>query len=128
MHESYRVSRKVIAVWNGAALCYRAGVVRIRIRPRGVSLTAHAESRLLDLVDEQSIASVPLSCRGARCGLCLLRVERGANCFHPPGPPELETLRALGAGRHERLGCQLWLLPGAQGEAELLVLSEAAEG
>lgn len=100
-------------------------MVRILIQPRGVWLeAAEGGERLLDLVDEQSIASVPLSCRGAHCGICRLQVARGAGCFEPPGIPERETLAALGAGSGERLGCQLRVAPGSSGEAELLLLSE----
>jgi ferredoxin len=101
-----------------------AEVVRILIQPRGVLLeTTEAGARLLDLLDEQSVAGVPLSCRGARCGVCRVRVERGLECFEPPGLPERETLTALGAGAAERLGCQLRLAAGVRGEAELALLS-----
>jgi ferredoxin len=100
-------------------------VLRIVIQPRGVLLeAAEGGERLLDLVDEQSIASVPLSCRGAHCGICRLRVARGAGCFEPPGSLERETLAALRAGSGERLGCQLRVAAGSSGEAELLLLSE----
>jgi ferredoxin len=103
-------------------------VLRILIQPRGVLLeAAEGGERLLDLVDEQSIASVPLSCRGAHCGICRLRVLRGAGCFEPPGRLERETLAALGAGSGERLGCQLRLAPGASGEAELLLSEPPAD-
>jgi ferredoxin len=104
-------------------------VLRILIQPRGVLLeAAEGGERLLDLLDEQSIASVPLSCRGAHCGICRLRVVRGASCFEPPGRLECETLAALGAGTGERLGCQLRLAPGSSGEAELLLSEAPADG
>ncbi len=68
-----------------------------------------------------------MSCRSGRCGICRLRVRRGSACFEPPGSLEVETLRGLGAQDDERLGCQLWLAAGARGDAELLLLSEAAD-
>jgi ferredoxin len=105
-----------------------ARVVRIWIQPRGLSLTAEPGARLVDIVDEQSIASVPLSCRGAHCGICRLRVARGAGCFEPAGRAERETLAAQGAGADERLLCQLWLVRDACGEAELELLNAPSAG
>ena len=100
-------------------------MLRILIKPRGVLLeVAEDGARLLDLVDDQQqVASVPLSCRGAHCGICRLRVARGGDSFEPPSGVERDTLAALGAGPDERLGCQLRVAPGARGEAELSLLS-----
>jgi ferredoxin len=99
-----------------------AGVVRILIQPRGVLLAAtEPGGRLLDLLDEQQVASVALSCRGARCGICRLEVVRGAECFEPAQRAERETLAALGVGANVRLGCQLRLAGAASGEAELRI-------
>lgn len=104
-------------------------MVRVLIQPRGVSLeAAEGGARLLDLVDDQCIVSVPLACRGARCGICRLRVVRGLDAFAPPLPAERETLVALRAGSDERLACQLRLAPGASGEAELCLLSAGPGG
>lgn len=124
------MSRKTLAVRNlPGALCYGGGVLRILIQPRGVALeAAEGGERLLDLVDDQCIGGVALACRGARCGICRLRVVRGVDCFAPPAAAERETLGALGAGADERLACQLRLAPDASGEVELHLLSAPPVG
>jgi ferredoxin len=73
-----------------------------------------------DLEDTTLVSGVPLSCRGARCGACRVRVVRGENAIIAPRADELDTLRILGAGPDERLACQLQLRADGQRSVELV--------
>jgi ferredoxin len=103
-------------------------VLRVRLRPVQIQLQSLGDERLLDCLDEHAIAAlergessasgVPLSCRGARCASCRVRVVHGAELLAPAGPVELDTLRLTGAAPDERLACQIWFQHG-EGEIDL---------
>ncbi|HEX6243945.1 MAG TPA: 2Fe-2S iron-sulfur cluster-binding protein, partial [Polyangiales bacterium] len=88
-------------------------MLHIRLEPLGIELTSASDSRLIDLLDDvddtKLVAGVPLSCRGARCGVCRVRVVRGESAIIAPRADERDTLRILGADPDERLACQLEL-------------------
>ena len=83
-------------------------MIRVRFASEGFELDLPAGERLLDAIDEQGITGLaPLACRGATCGTCRVRVERGAALLMSPASDEQRTLRELGCGADERLACQL---------------------
>ena len=88
-------------------------MLQIRLEPLGIELSCASEGRLIDLLDDvedaRVVAGVPLSCRGARCGVCRVRVLQGAGAIIAPRVDEQDTLAALGAGDQERLACQIEL-------------------
>lgn len=61
--------------------------------------------RLVDARDEVR-APIPLSCRSATCGTCLVEVVEGGGLLEPPNEAERELLALLDAGVRERLACQ----------------------
>jgi ferredoxin len=103
-----------------------AAMVRIRVLPHGTEWTAQGPARLLDLLDDRGGAGLPVSCRGANCGICRVRVKRGGDLLEPAAPRELEVLASAGAGGDERLGCQIFLRDQAEGELELSLSSSSA--
>jgi ferredoxin len=103
-----------------------AAMVRIRILPHETEWTAEGPERLLDLLDDGGGGQLPVSCRGANCGVCRVRVLRGADLLEPALPRERETLAAAGARADERLACQLLVSSGAEGELELLLSSSSS--
>jgi ferredoxin len=108
-------------------------VLRIRLQPLLIEFESQGAERLLDRLDEHTLdaldrpasasaagpTSVPVSCRGARCGSCRVAVLRGAEHLVEAQPDERDTLRLCGAAAHERLACQIWLRPAASGEVDL---------
>jgi ferredoxin len=93
-------------------------VVRVRFTSEGFELDLPEGERLLDALDEQGLASrARVQCRGATCGSCRVRVERGAGLLLPATREEQRTLAELGSPQGERLACQL-VCTGA-GEVEL---------
>lgn len=94
-------------------------MLRIRIQPSGALLYSEGRARLIDLIDDTEGTGMPLSCRGARCGICRVRVARGGTSLADAAPDECETLAALGASADERLACQIWLRDAATGEVVL---------
>ena len=104
------------------------GVVRITLQPLGLTLHSEGALRLLDLLDERDEQILPFSCRSANCGVCRVRVVRGAALLSPKTKGEEDTLRGLHASADERLACQLRLTPGSSGEVELQVRSRGAPG
>lgn len=101
-------------------------MVRIRILPHLAELTAEGPVRLLDVLDDRGGVGLPLSCRGANCAICRVRVLRGRELLEPPVAREQDTLRANGAGADERLACQICLVSAAHGELELALSSSSA--
>jgi ferredoxin len=103
-----------------------AAMVRIRIFPHDdAEWTAEGPARLLDLLDDRG-GGLPVSCRGANCGVCRVRVRRGADLLAPAERRERETLDLLHAASDERLGCQVQLRDQADGEL-VLMLSSSSE-
>lgn len=49
---------------------------------------------------------IEFDCREADCGICICRVNAGAENLSPPTPPEADFLRAMHADANERLACQ----------------------
>jgi ferredoxin len=98
-------------------------MIRIRLQPLALELASRGDERLLDLVDDavaaRTLAGVPLSCRGARCGVCRVRVLRGVGSLAAAGGHECDTLRLLGADADERLACQICIRAGASEDVEL---------
>ena len=83
-------------------------VTRVRFTSAGFELDLPAGERLLDALDEHELASrARVQCRGATCGACRVRVERGASLLMPAGREERRTLGELGCDESERLACQL---------------------
>jgi ferredoxin len=64
-----------------------------------------AGERLLDLLDEQEVAGLPVACRGATCAACLVQIVAGGELLDPASAEERRTLAGLGA--EGRLGCQI---------------------
>jgi ferredoxin len=105
-------------------------VLRIRLQPQGVVLESSGAERLLDCLDEHALDQIerdpaqidattfPVSCRGARCASCRVRVLHGAQHLQPAAADELDTLRLCGAAPEERLACQV-TLRDTSGEIEL---------
>jgi ferredoxin len=87
--------------------------------PATVVVTSPDGGRLLDLVDAAALR-VPLSCRSADCGACLIEVLEGEEQLLPPDAREMAGLQALdplGAERDRtylrlRLACQARMRPG----------------
>jgi len=80
----------------------------LRLVPDGRSLPLAAGERVLDALDEAWLGTgLPTACRAGNCGACVVAVVAGADQLDPPHAREGETLRAIGAGPSERLGCQL---------------------
>jgi ferredoxin len=93
-------------------------VVRVRFTSEGFELDLPEGERLLDALDEQGLASrARVQCRGATCGSCRVRVERGASLLMAAEPGELRVLADLGCTQGERLACQL--VCTGDGELEL---------
>jgi ferredoxin len=88
--------------------------IRVRFEPAGVELTARAGERLLDLADEHPQLGLPLACRAANCGSCLVEVRSGGRQLEPPSARERDELSACGAGPGQRLGCQLSIMSTTQ--------------
>jgi ferredoxin len=61
--------------------------------------------------------ALEFDCRKADCGICLLRVEAGADALSPPTPAERDFLKAMRADPDERLACQCRVL----GDVRLVV-------
>jgi ferredoxin len=101
-------------------------MVRIRVLPYLAELTVEGPARLVDVLDEHGGGGLPLSCRGATCATCRVRVQRGQELLEPAASRELETLHAVGAAADERLGCQIGLRADAHGELELALSSTSA--
>ena len=66
------------------------------------------------------MTGVPLSCRGARCGACRVRVAAGHSSLSEARQDERATLTWLGAGTDERLACQLELRADAREDVTLV--------
>jgi ferredoxin len=103
-----------------------ACVVRIRIFPHGAELVGVGPARLLDLIDDREGVGLPVSCRGGNCGICRVRVLRGAELLEQASRRERETLHFAQARAEERLGCQLSLCVDASGLLELELSSTDA--
>lgn len=93
-------------------------MLHIRLEPLGIELRCATDTRLIDLLDDiedtKVVSGVPLSCRGARCGVCRVSVVRGQSAIIAPRSDERESLRLLGATAEERLACQLDLRADAE--------------
>ena len=81
--------------------------VRVRFEPSGLELDVSEGERLLDVVAEHLSLGLPVACRAGNCGICRLRVRAGTAALELPTSLEQRALAELGAGRDERLGCQL---------------------
>jgi 2Fe-2S ferredoxin len=77
-----------------------------------VQVDLPAGGRLVDARDDVR-APVPLSCRSATCGTCLVEVLEGGALLAPPADAERELLSLLDAGERERLACQAVVRGGA---------------
>lgn len=80
--------------------------VLLRLLPDGQTATAQPGEALIDLIDERSLA-IPLGCRSAHCGSCLVRVRSGASALLPASDWERETLARLCGDADARLGCSI---------------------
>ena len=78
----------------------------------GRALVCRSGGRLLDILDELGESSLPIECRAAHCGACLVKVAAGVDALLPPSPEEQRTLKALRASPDERLGCQIVVKSG----------------
>lgn len=89
------------------------GTVRLELGASpAVDLHLPDGGRLVDARDEAR-APIPLSCRSATCGTCLVEVLEGGALLEPPGEAERELLHLLDAGERERLACQARVQPGS---------------
>jgi ferredoxin len=73
----------------------------------GKEFCARAGERLLDVLDDEGAHELPVSCRGANCGVCRVTVLEGQSALEPPMAAERELLMQCHAQRNERLGCQI---------------------
>ena len=62
---------------------------------------------VVDVVDDHPQVGIPLACRSANCGICLVRVESGMEALAPPAEDEAQVLSHLGGDPDVRLGCQI---------------------
>ena len=98
-------------------------MARLLLLPSAAKLQLSPGERLLDALDEQCEqreTGLPLACRAANCGSCLLRVVRGASSLELAQPREHELLAQLGATADQRLGCQI-VLACEPSEGELVL-------
>jgi ferredoxin len=49
---------------------------------------------------------IEFDCRGADCGICVLRITAGREHLSPPTREEADFLKAMRAAPDERLACQ----------------------
>lgn len=56
---------------------------------------------------EKKVEAIEYDCRKADCGVCLIRILRGAENISPPTTREKDYLQAMAARADERLACQL---------------------
>jgi adenylate cyclase len=102
-----------------------AASLRVRMEPAGVELDVPAGERLLDAADAQARPGLPVACRAASCGACLVRVLHPDAPFEPPAARERELLATLGATPDQRLGCQLRARASLPRNVGIVVLSAA---
>ncbi|MGJ4889640.1 adenylate/guanylate cyclase domain-containing protein [Bradyrhizobium sp. HKCCYLRH3099] len=136
-----------ISAWIAAAALLVAGATIVVFRhiallaapkvaitfPGGATLQAAIGPTLLDSIRSHDVAD-PSACGGrARCGLCRVRVEKGAETLAAPGAAERAVLTDLAAPDNVRLACQI--RPKAPltvtpliGDAETLVPIAAQDG
>lgn len=81
--------------------------MRLRWHPGSLEFQVAPGERLMDVLDEQAGATLPMACRAANCGTCRVRVVAGARLIHAPDDWELSVLARYEAASDERLGCQL---------------------
>ena len=62
---------------------------------------------VVDVADDHPHVGIPLACRSANCGICLVRVESGMEALAPPAEDEAQVLSQLGGDPDVRLGCQI---------------------
>ncbi|MGJ4996631.1 2Fe-2S iron-sulfur cluster-binding protein [Bradyrhizobium sp. HKCCYLS3077] len=101
--------------------------------PGGATLQAAIGPTLLDSIRSHDLAD-PSACGGrARCGLCRVRVEKGAESLAAPSRAERAVLDELAAPGNVRLACQI--RPAAPltvtpliGEVEMLAPIAAQDG
>jgi len=75
--------------------------------PDGASADVDRGEVGVDIFDEHPQIAVPLSCRSAHCGSCLVRVVGGAADLEPASDWERQTLAKFGDDPALRLGCSL---------------------
>ncbi|UFZ05325.1 adenylate/guanylate cyclase domain-containing protein [Bradyrhizobium ontarionense] len=73
----------------------------------GETVQAAIGPTLLEIISSNNL-SHQSECGGrARCGLCRVRIDQGADTLPPLAPEERATLARLGASDHVRLACQI---------------------
>ncbi|MFC5324307.1 adenylate/guanylate cyclase domain-containing protein [Bradyrhizobium oligotrophicum] len=73
----------------------------------GATVQAAVGPTLLEIISSNNLPD-PSDCGGrARCGLCRVGVEQGADTLPPPDPAERAALARLGAADNVRLACQI---------------------
>ncbi|MGC2779477.1 MAG: adenylate/guanylate cyclase domain-containing protein, partial [Bradyrhizobium sp.] len=73
----------------------------------GETVQAAIGPTLLETIRSNNL-SHQSECGGrARCGLCRVRLDQGADTLPPPAPEERTALARLGASDHVRLACQI---------------------
>lgn len=53
---------------------------------------------------------IEFDCRKADCGICIVRIDAGADNLSAPTPSEADFLQAMRAASNERLACQTRIL------------------
>ena len=84
--------------------------VRLTLLPDDVCADVVAGEVGVDIFDEHPQISVPLSCRSAHCGSCLVRVVTGAAALGAATDWEKETLQKFGSDPALRLGCSIVII------------------
>jgi ferredoxin len=90
----------------------------IKIRSKsGVACYSLRRGLGLQALGEKEKIAIEFDCRKSDCGICIVRVEKGADKLSPPTEVEADFLRAMHADPDERLACQVRVM----GDAELFV-------
>ena len=89
--------------------------MRLTLLPDGISAEVERGACGVDILDEHPEIAVPVSCRSAHCGTCLVRVAAGAAKLEPASEWELETVGQLGNDPGLRLACSI-VISGDTGE------------
>jgi ferredoxin len=63
---------------------------------------------------------IEFDCRAADCGICNIRILRGADKLSPPTLKEADFLKAMRAAPDERLACQVRIFGDVEIEIDYL--------
>ena len=95
--------------------------VKLRIFHKGkfVAETSVRKGLGFQAVDPKLKSPIEYDCRKADCGICIMRVLKGAEHLSPPTAPEKDFLKAMHADPEERLACQTNIFGDCDVDVEL---------